>query len=83
MIKVRIPPMAKGRIKAVRGLIGGLASATKAARKAMEKAEERHGPFSDEYAEASARYEEANDLLKRLCRLLKVRLDELEQPYRR
>lgn len=80
-MKPKVPPIARGRIKAVRRMLRAQAQVSIAARKAQEKAEARYGVLSPEYAEATAYLDEATDLMKRLYRLVKMRLDELERPF--
>ena len=83
MANMRMPAMTRGRIKAVRALMLALRAPAASAEKARELAENRHGPLSSEYAEANARYGEAHELTLRLHKLLQMRLDELEGPFRR
>lgn len=83
MITPKVPAMTRGRIKAVRSMIGAVNNAATAARRARDKAREKHDPFSDEYAMEKARYEEAEELMKVLHWRLDLRLKELEGPFRK
>ncbi|MEG0766649.1 MAG: hypothetical protein RR482_02940 [Clostridia bacterium] len=78
-----MPPRQKAAIKAVRDMVGAIASSAKRAQRRMEAAEKQHGPMSKEYYAAKGGYDEAERMLKALYCTLDKRLYELEGPFRR
>ncbi len=76
-----VPPAIQGRLKAVYDMTGGLTHAARLAQRARDKALETYGYGSAEYMKQDARFNEANDILHRLHRLLNTRRDALERLY--